>query len=60
MSDTPIPAPAADPRTEHLLLPLPAPNHNGMRTDAARIAASLVLLDQAVEDIEIMALALGD
>lgn len=41
----PIPPPAADPRTPHLGLPLPAPDANAMRTDAARIAAALEMLD---------------
>lgn len=73
MTAPPIPPPVADPRTPHLDLPLPAPDANAMRTDAARIAASLEGLDAAVaaqsegialaqaaaEEAAVLALALG-
>lgn len=46
MTASPIPPPVADPRTPHLDLPLPAPDANAMRTDAARIAAAFGALDK--------------
>lgn len=48
MTSPPILPPAEDPRTPHLDLPLPAPETNGMLTDARRIAEAFTLVDDAI------------
>lgn len=47
------------PVSDHRKLPLPSPDAGNQRDDVARIAASIKLIDDAIEDVEILSLALG-
>lgn len=48
------------PVTPHLGLPLPSPAASSQREEVRRIAASLTGLDRAVDDLELLILALGE
>lgn len=47
------------PVTPHLGLPLPSPDAPSQRQDVQRIAQALTKLDEAIEDLETLTLALG-
>lgn len=53
MSDTPPTL------TEHRKLPLPSADAGNQRNDVTRIAVSIEMIDAAIEDVEILSLALG-
>ncbi|WP_395459838.1 hypothetical protein ACHMW5_35795 (plasmid) [Azospirillum melinis] len=47
------------PVSEHRKLPLPSPDAGNQRDDVKRIAVSIEMIDAAIEDVEILSLALG-
>ncbi|WP_372395139.1 hypothetical protein ABMY26_06430 (plasmid) [Azospirillum sp. HJ39] len=46
--------------TEHRKLPLPSADAGNQRGDITRIAVSIAMIDEAIEDVELLALALGN
>lgn len=46
--------------TPYLAIPLPSPDAPSQRDDVARIREALIRIDEAIEDQEILSLALGE